>query len=128
MSILRPGDKVLVAHRRLYEADSGRFFLARVDAYEAGIARITGHTWVRDRYRNDLQQKADEATKVISIASGSLIVYALPEHVELASAEFDRDASSLVLRAGDFTLDLSESVAPAGPNGAADARPDLSSI
>jgi hypothetical protein len=42
--MLKEGDKILIAHRRLFEKDDVRFFVGRVDAYEAA----TGHSYVRD--------------------------------------------------------------------------------
>ena len=46
--ILNPGDKILVVHRPLFEADTARYFLGLVDAYEAGIAKVVGTSWVKD--------------------------------------------------------------------------------
>ena len=37
--LLEPGDKILVAHRRLFERDVVRFFLGSVDAYERSRRR-----------------------------------------------------------------------------------------
>jgi hypothetical protein len=35
--LLKVGDKILVAHRRLYDKDEERFFVGRIEAYEAGV-------------------------------------------------------------------------------------------
>ena len=42
--VLKEGDNILVAHRRLFEKDEVRFFVGRVDAYEAGIVKAPGHS------------------------------------------------------------------------------------
>ncbi len=128
--ILDTGSNVLIAHRRLFETDSGRYFLARVDAYESGVARITGHTWVRDKSFGRFQRKPAAVTKVISLSSGSLIVYALPDSVDIGNTEFAQDSNGLVLRdnAG-FEMDLSESIPRAtGGDALAEPRPNLNAV
>ena len=45
---LTPGDKVLIVHRRLFEKDTDRFFLGTIEAFEAGLARVTGFTFARN--------------------------------------------------------------------------------
>ena len=47
--LLQEGDHILVAHRRLFEKDEVRLFVGRVDAYEAGVVKATGHSYVRDQ-------------------------------------------------------------------------------
>jgi hypothetical protein len=39
--ILDSGDKILVVHRRLFEADSARYFLGSGDAYESGTPKLS---------------------------------------------------------------------------------------
>ena len=107
--ILEAGSKVLLAHRRLFESDSVRFFVGVVDDYEAGMARITGHTWLRDGYRGIFTKKSDGRTKVISLSSGTIIVYQLPSTVQMSSLRFDISEGTLLLEDGEgFRMDLSE--------------------
>ncbi|MEM9380406.1 MAG: hypothetical protein AAGB93_10705, partial [Planctomycetota bacterium] len=109
--ILRPGTKVLVAHRRLYATDHGRYFTGVVDAYEAGMARITGHTWMHDGYRGSYQQKDDERTKIVPILSGSVIVYQLPSDTLLDDLTVTVEGVKMFLRDGaGFEMDLTEGV------------------
>src|SRR5262245_26659869 len=86
--ILKEGDQILVAHRRLFEGDEARFFLGRVDAYEAGVVRVTGHSYVRDVLSGRMVEKADPRTKLLSLSSGTLLAYVLPEHVSLEAVRF----------------------------------------
>ena len=73
--VLESGDKLLIAHRRLYEKDEMRFFVGHIDGYEAGIARLTGHSYVRDPIGGTMLEKSDLRTKILSLASGTLLVY-----------------------------------------------------
>jgi len=107
--VVEEGNKILVAHRRLFEKDELRFFLARVDAYEAGIARATGHSYVWDKLHGGIIEKADERTKIISFSSGTLIVYLLPDEVLLDTLKFVSAENRLSLTDGKgFTMNLGE--------------------
>gem|GEM_PF-297902 len=108
--ILKPNDKVLVAHRRLFEGDQTRYFAGYVDAYEAGIARVTGRTWIHDGLHGSWLRKEDETTKIVAIASGTVIVYQLPEGVDLDNATVTDTPTGVFLEDGDgFRMNLSES-------------------
>jgi hypothetical protein len=86
--ILKEGDKLLVAHRRLFEGDECRFFVGRVDAYEDGVVKATGRTFVRVVTGGRVIEKPEERTKILSLSSGTLMVYQLPESVPLEALKF----------------------------------------
>ena len=110
--LLAADTKVLVVHRRLFENDQSRYFVGRVEGYEAGIAKIRGRTWTRDRY-GQIVKKDDERIKVVSLSSGTLIVYQLPHETDLDALQIDIKDQLVVLSDGKkFEMDLSE--VPAG--------------
>lgn len=76
--MLKEGDKILVAHRRLFRGDVAHYFAGRVDVYDAGLVQVTGHSHVRDPYTGSMVEKTEARTKVLALASGSRIVYRLP--------------------------------------------------
>jgi hypothetical protein len=107
--LLKKGDKILVAHRRLFEKDSVRFFVGHVDDYEAGIVKVKGHSSVRDGMTGLMIEKSDERTKILSIASGTLLVHQLPDAVELDGLRFEISGTQLLLTNGrEFTMNLTE--------------------
>jgi hypothetical protein len=107
--LLKEGDKLLVAHRRLFEKDETRFFVGRVEACESGIVKATGHSYLRDAMRGQLVEKADERTKIFSLSSGTLMVYQLPGSVALDSLKFIAGEGQLWLTDGkDLTMNLAE--------------------
>jgi hypothetical protein len=107
--VLKAGDKVLVAHRRLFDGDESRFFVGRVDAYEAGVVRVTGHSFVRDRVVGRLIAKAGDRTKLLSLSSGTLIAYQLPDSTSLDTVQFVSEGLRLWLTDGNgLTMDLAE--------------------
>ena len=111
--VLRQADKVLVVHRRLYEADQPRYFLGVVDEREGDLASVTGHTWARDYYSSVAAHKADVRTKVISLGSGALIVYRLPEASDLTNTRIETDettGAAWLTDGGSLRMDLSERI------------------
>jgi hypothetical protein len=107
--LLQEGDKILVAHRRPYEMDAARFFVARVDAYEAGVVKATGHSYVRDAMGRQVIEKAERRTKILSLSSGTLIVYQLPADVATDAMKFLAADGRLSLTDGKgFTMNLTE--------------------
>jgi hypothetical protein len=106
--ILKEGDKVLIAHRRLFPHDEPRFFVGTVEAYEAGVVKVRGRSFIRNLFTG-VVEKRDTRTKLISLSSGTLIVYLLPDHVLLDSVEFRLEDGWLLLSDGrDFNMNLAE--------------------
>ena len=68
---MNPGDKLLVAHRRLYREDAGRYFVGRVDACEGALVKVTGHSFVRDMYTGAMVEKTEPRTKILSLSAGA---------------------------------------------------------
>jgi hypothetical protein len=64
------------------------YFAGRVDAYDAGLVQVTGRSYVRDPYTGSMVEKTEVRTKVLALASGTLIVYRLPDTVALESLTF----------------------------------------
>jgi len=107
--LLKEGDTIFVAHRRLFEKDEARFFVGRVDAYEGGIVKVTGRSYVRDVMRGRMIEKEEQRTKILSLASGTLLVYQLPKVVVLDALKFVDDEGRISLTDGkDFTMNLTE--------------------
>jgi hypothetical protein len=107
--VLKEGDKILVAHRRLFEKDVVRFFIGRVDAHEAGLVKVTGHSYVRDAMGGQIVEKDECRTKILSLSSGTLIVYQLPDGLALDALTFVGAEGRLSLTDGkSFKMNLTE--------------------
>jgi len=57
--MLIEGDKVLVVHRRLFRGDVAHYLVGQVDAYEAGLVKVTGHSYVRDPITGRMIEKTE---------------------------------------------------------------------
>jgi hypothetical protein len=109
--MLKQGDIILVAHRRLFETDHARFFVGHVDAYEGGVVKVTGRSFVRDVLNGQVLGKAERRTKILSLSSGTLIIYQLPQGTSLDALKFEDAGDGLSLTDGKtFTMNLSEHV------------------
>jgi hypothetical protein len=86
--MLKEGDKVLIAHRRLFRGDAAHYFAGAVAAYEAGLVKVTGHSYVRDPVTGGMIEKSEPRTKILALASGTLMVYQLPDTINLDSLTF----------------------------------------
>lgn len=107
--MLKQQDLVLVCYRRLFANDENRFFLGQVDGYENGIVKLTGHSFLHDGMTGKMTEKSSLATKIMSISSGSLIVYLLPDNVDINALRFEQQSMKLTLvDDSGFCLDLTE--------------------
>jgi hypothetical protein len=111
--VLQQGDNVLVVHRRLFESDQPRYLLGVVVDREGDLATVTGQTWARDYFSSVAAHKDDVRTKVISLSSGTLIVYRLPRDSDLAAARIETDeatGATWLTDGSTLRMDLSEQV------------------
>lgn len=107
--MLETGDLLLVCLRRLFPTDDNRFFLGKVEAYDAGIVKLTGHSFLPDNVTGRMVEKSSLTTKLLSISSGTLIIYQLPAHLDLTKLRFEHHLMKLsLLDDAGFNLDLSE--------------------
>ena len=107
--LLKTGDKILIAHRRLFESDQDRFFVGQVEDYEAGVVKAKGHSYVRDVMAGLVVEKAEERTKILALSSGTLIVYQLPDSVLVENLKFEIAETRLLLTDGrGFRMNLTE--------------------
>lgn len=107
--LFEPNAKVLVAHRRLFPEDSDRLFFGELLAYEDGIAKVRGRTFLPDPYRGGYQRKDEVRTKLVSVTSGSVLVYELPATLQLENLRVE--TQGIFTRIADgagFFLDLTE--------------------
>lgn len=103
------GANLMVCHRRLFSEDHLRFFFGTVEAYADGIAKVSGFTWTRDP-THGFQRKSDRRTKLIALASGSLIIYEIPAEVDVEEVRIDQAGAHTVVATdgSKFRMDLSE--------------------
>ncbi len=108
--ILEKDSKVLVVHRRLFEDDRLRYFFGVVEAYEQGVIKIKGYTWLRDPHTTAFFQKEEERTKILSASSGTHIIYELPDQLDINNVRsFSKeDGRFFFTDDKEFQIDITE--------------------
>lgn len=107
--ILDPGDNLLVVHRRLFERDHSRFFVGKVEDYQDGIARVSGYSFARDSTDSNYCRKPERHTKLLSIASGTLLVYYIPAEINVERVKMEvRDTGLCLTDGAAFSMNISE--------------------
>ncbi len=109
-TILRPGEKIHVMHRRRFEKDVRRHFVGEVEGYEQGLARASGFVFVIDDLSKHLfVKRPDRRTKLLSIGSGDVIVNVIPQTVDVEKVAYELNDRSLVVTDGsDWTMEVKE--------------------
>jgi hypothetical protein len=107
--LLERGDVVLVAHRRLFQGDEPRYFIGEVLGYDAGVVKLSGRSYARDLVSGELVGKAEERTKLVALASGTVLVYQLPRSVMRERLTFHNEDGETWLQDGEgFRMNLTE--------------------
>jgi hypothetical protein len=106
--LLKRGDKVLLVHRRLFDSDTGRHFVGAVEAYDSGVVKVAGWTFVRGDA--GFLKKPQKRMKIMSRASDGVLGFELPAEVNLEALHFlDHGGGRVVLTDGaGFEFDMTE--------------------
>jgi hypothetical protein len=107
--ILEKGEKIHVIHRRYLEKEPQRHFAGIVDAYEDGIARVTGYIFAVDPVKAVFFRRPELRTRFISLQSGDALVNILPPTVDLEKIVYKQENKSVrVTDGGEWHMDISE--------------------
>lgn len=107
--ILEKGEKIHVIHRRHFDKDPHRHFLGVVDAYENGIARVTGHMFTVDPIKFAYFRRPDTRTRIIALYSGDVLVNVVPASVDLEKVIYKHERKSVRVTDGaNWNLEISD--------------------
>lgn len=107
--ILEKGEKIHVIHRRVFEKDHHRHFVGVVQAYEMGVARVTGHVYTVDPVKFAYVRRPELRTRLISVISGDLLVNIVPPDVNLEKITYKQEKHAVRVTDGSsWYLDISE--------------------
>lgn len=110
--MLEAGNKLLVAHRRMFESEQPRYFVGEVVTYDSGIVKLAGYSFARDNMsQGGFIRKEDARIKIVAIVSGTFIVYQLPDQTDVQKVRFEATEGDLRLTDGNvLNMNLTESV------------------
>jgi len=107
--VIRPGDKLLACHRRLFDNDQPRFFVGEVLSSNDSVIKVRGYSLLRDLSTGHFERKKEVRTKVVSVVAGTHIFYQLPDDVPVDSIKVQSIGGKVGLHGeGGFTMDLTE--------------------
>ena len=107
--VLSTGEKVHIIHRRHFEKEPHRHFVGVVDAYQDGVARVTGHVFTVDPVKFKFVRRPEPRTRLVSLLSGDVLVNVIPPAVNLDNVTYQQEAKAVRVTDGSkWHLDLSE--------------------
>ena len=107
--VIKPGDKLLACHRRLFENDEPRYFTGEVLSSNDWVIKVRGYSHLRDLSTGHFARKGEIRTKVISVTSGTHILYELPHDIPVDTMKIRSVGGTVELRGdGEFRMDLTE--------------------
>lgn len=109
MTMLEPGEKVHVIERRTFEHDVRRHFVGEVERATDAVARATGYTFVANMMTGQFERREPPRTRIIPLAATGLIVYVIPQDVDLKSIRYEwTSGNKLRVRGGTWEVVLDE--------------------
>jgi hypothetical protein len=107
--VLSAGEKIHIVHRRHLEIEPHRHFIGIVEAYEGGIARVTGHIFTVDLGRFEFVRRPEPRTRIVSLLGGDVLVNIIPPAIDLDRIVYQQKSKTVrVTDDSDWHLDLSE--------------------
>jgi len=108
-SILAPGEKIHVIHRRHFDHEPHRHFVGVVNDYREGVLRMTGHVYAVDPTTYQFIRRPEQRTRVVSVVSGEVIVNIIPTSVDLSKITYRQEGTAVRVSDGsEWHLDISE--------------------
>ena len=107
--ILKPGDKVFITHRRMFSKDEARFFVGEVIAYDAGIMKVGGFSFVKDYSSGTVVRKDEPRIKILSIVSNAFLIYEIPASSNIEAVQFkDVNGTQMLTDGENLQMNVSE--------------------
>ena len=108
--LLKPGEKIHVITRRLFEGDVRRHFAGEIVATNEAIARVKGYTYVFYPGPNEYVRRPELRERIIALADAGNVINVIPEDVNLEQLVYrPSEQNRLVVTDNrSFRLDINE--------------------
>jgi hypothetical protein len=106
--MLKPGEKIHVIHRQLYDGDARRHFVGVVETCQGTLARVIGYLFAMDVKSNRFVKRNSLRTRIIPLDSAGVIVNILPDTVKIEKITYTyrSGGDTLVTDGSQWHLDL----------------------
>jgi hypothetical protein len=108
--LLKPGEKIHVITRRLFEGDPRRHFAGEVVAANESIARVKGYAFVFNPGPNNYVRRPDLRERIISLVDAGNVINVILVDVNLEDLVYRPSEGNrlVVTDNGSFRLDINE--------------------
>ena len=108
--LLKPGEKIHVITRRLFEGDLRRHFAGEIVAADDRAVRVKGYTFVFYPTRNEYVRRPDLRERIVVLADADNIINVIPENVNLEDLAYrpSEENRLVVTDHRSFYLDINE--------------------
>jgi len=108
-SALKPGTKVHIITRRLFEEDLRRHFVGSITGGSGNYHQVQGYAFIFQPGKNEWQRRPELRTRIFSLSSSGLIVNVIPDDIDTAALVYAVVGNRLVLTDNArFSLDINE--------------------
>jgi hypothetical protein len=77
--------------------------------YQAGVVKVSGYSFVREMTVGKVLRKDDPRIKLISITSGTVLIYQLPDETEVSAVTFEsRNGETKLTDGKHVSMNMSE--------------------
>ena len=108
--LLAPGDIVCARLRPRFPDDLRRVFIGTIKAYQDGVARVDGRSWVFNTRTGIYEPKKDRRERLIPIASGEYTINVLPRTTRVDKIRYvlSSERQLVLTDGGSLVMDVSE--------------------
>ncbi len=108
--VVNIGDKIHVMTRRSFDGDLRRHMVGEILAFDDGIVRVRGYTFLYDQFRNEFVRRPEIRTRLLGLGDSGHVINVLPAEVEIERLRYTHsDERRLVLTDGrGYSLDINE--------------------
>jgi hypothetical protein len=108
--LLKPGEKVHIISRRLFEGDLRRHFVGEVREATDGAVRLEGYAFVHEADSNQYAMRPELRIRVFGLTDSGLIINVIASSVRLEdlSYQVSPEGRMIVTDGKSFSLDINE--------------------
>ena len=108
--LLKPGEKVHIVTRRLFESDLRRHFVGEVTETTETAVRLEGYVFVHEANSNQYAMRPERRVRIFGLADSGSIVNIIPPDVSLEDLSYQTSPQGrMVITDGkSFSLDINE--------------------
>ena len=108
--LLKPGEKIHIITRRLFESDLRRHFVGEVKEATDVAVRVEGYVFVHASNHNQYTRRPERRVRIFGLADNGLIMNVIPSSVILEDLSYQMSPQDrmIITDGKSFSLDINE--------------------